>query len=143
VPRGRPAKYLYFARGRCAKIPGVLRLRGSRLLLASSAWLTIYVACVLIVASFIVFEVLDVDGSDFPTHPAKMAARLEDAQHDDLKRPWLQQPVKLWTETVALEIRPPDHRDRDARAGTSPEPPIRKYRAGLPRAALAESAPSA
>ena len=127
----------------CERMPGVLKLRGSRLLLASSAWLTIYVACVLIVASFIFFEVLDVDGSDFPTHPAQMAARVAEAQHDDLKRPWLQQPVKIWTDAAALEIRLPDRQERDVRAPASPQQPIRKHRAALPRAALADAAPSA
>jgi hypothetical protein len=124
------------------KISPVLKLRGSRLLLASSAWLTIYVACVLIVASFIFFEVLDVDGSDFP-HPAKMAARPAEAQHDDLKRPWLQQPVKIWTDAAALEIRLPDRHERDVRVPASPQQPIRKHRAALPRAVLADAAPSA
>ena len=121
----------------------MLKLRGSRFLLASSAWLTIYVACVLIVASFIFFEVLDVDGSDFPTHPAQMAARLGEAQHDDLKRPWLQQPVKIWRDAAALEIRPPDRHDRDVRVPALPQQPIRKHRAALPRAVLADAAPSA
>jgi hypothetical protein len=127
----------------CEKIGSVLKLRGSRLLLASSVWLTLYVACVLIVASFIFFEVLDVDGSDFPTHPAKMAARPAEAQHDDLKRPWLQQPVKIWTDAAALEIRLPDRHERDVRVPTSPQQPIRNHRAALPRAALADAAPSA
>ena len=125
------------------KIAPVMKLRGSRLLLASSVWLTVYVACVLIVASFIFFEVLDVDGSDFPTHPTKMAARLSEAQHDDLKRPWLQQPVKIWTDAAALEIRLPDRHDRDVRVPALPQQPIRTHRAALPRAALPDAAPSA
>ena len=125
-------------------MPAVLRLRGSRLLLASSVWLTIYVACVLIVASFIFFEVLDVDGSDFPTHPAKMAARLAEAQHDDLKRPWLQQqPLKIWTDAAALEICPPDRHERAVRVPALPQQPIRKHRAALARAMLADVPPSA
>jgi len=98
---------------------------------------------VLIVASFIFFEVLDVDGSDFPTHPAKIAARLAEAPHDDLKRPWLQQPVKLWTDAVPLEIRPPDRHEREVRVPGAPPQPIRKHRAALPRAVLADAAPSA
>src|SRR5262245_29655395 len=127
----------------CERMPSVLKFRGSHLLLASSAWLTIYVACVLIVASFIFFEVLDVDGSDFPTPPNKMVARLAEAQHDDLKRPWLQHPVKIWTAAAALEVHQPDGHDREVRIPASPVQPIRKHRAALPRAALADASPSA
>lgn len=72
-----------------------------------------------------------------------MAARLADAQHDDIERSWLQQPVKIWTDTAALEIRPPDPHERDTRAAASPAPPIRKHCVVLPRSALADSAPSA
>src|SRR5262245_43061648 len=115
-------------------MPAVLKLRGPRLFLASGAWAMIYVACVLFVTSFIFFEVLDVDGSDFPKHPAKMAARLAESQHDDLKRPLFQQPVKIWTDAGAPEIRFPDSHERDARASDSPQQPIRKHRMALPRA---------
>jgi hypothetical protein len=121
----------------------VLTLRGSRLLLASGAWLTIYVFCVLVVASFIFFEVLDVDGSDFPTHPTQMAARPAEAHHDDIKRLWLQQPVKIWTDPGGLEMERPERSDRDVPAATFPRQPIRQHRAALPRAALVDVPPSA
>ena len=112
--------------------------------MASGAWLTIYVACVLLVTSFIFFEVLDVDGSDFAPRPAKMAARLAEPQHDDMKRLWLQQPVKIWTSATAmLEIRQPERPERDARAPSSRVEPVRVYRAALPRAALSDVPPSA
>jgi hypothetical protein len=127
----------------CERIGTVLKLRGSRLLLASSVWLTIYVVCVLVVASFIFFEVLDVDGSDFPTHPAKMAARLAEEQHDDVKRMWLYGPVRIWTAVARLEIRQPDRRDRDVPAVAFLPKPVREPRAALPRAALADVPPSA
>jgi hypothetical protein len=116
----------------------VLKLRGSRLILASGAWLTLYVFCVLMVASFIFFEVLDVDGSDFPTHPTQMAARPAEAHHDDMKRLWLQHPVKLWIDPAILAIQRPDLSDRDLPAAASPREPIREYRAALPRAALSD-----
>ena len=121
----------------------MLKLRGSRLILASGAWLTIYVFCVLMVASFIFFEVLDVDGSDFPTHPTQVVARLDEAHHDDIKRLWLQQPVKVWTDPAILEIHRPERSDRDLPAAASPRPPIREHRAVLPRAALVDVPPSA
>ena len=118
-------------------------MRGSRLILASGVWLTIYVFCVLMVASFIFFEVLDVDGSDFPTHPTQMAARPAEAHHDDIKRLWLQQPVKVWTDPAVLEIQRPERSDRESPAMTSPRQPIREHHAALPRAALDEVLPSA
>ena len=121
----------------------MLKLRGSRLILASGVWLTIYVFCMLMVASFIFFEVLDVDGSDFPTHPTQMEARLAEAHHDDIKRLWLQQPVKIWTDPATLELQRPERSDRDAPAVMSPRQPIRKHRAALPRAALVDVPPSA
>ena len=121
----------------------MLKLRGSRLILASGAWLTIYVFCVLMVASFIFFEVLDVDGSDFPTHPTQMAVRPAEAHHDDIKRLWLLQPVKVWTAPAILEIHRPDRSDRGLPAADSPRQPIRERRAALPRAALADVPPSA
>ena len=121
----------------------MLKLRGSRLVLASGAWLTIYVFCMLMVASFIFFEVLDVDGSDFPTHPTQMAVRPAESHHDDLKRLWLQQPVKIWTGDAILEMERPERSDRDAPAVTSPRHPIRQHRLALPRAALADVPPSA
>ena len=121
----------------------MLTLRGSRLILASGAWLTIYVFCVLVVASFIFFEVLDVDGSDFPTHPTQMVARPAEAHHDDIKRLWMQQPVKIWTDAAGLEIVRPERSDRDAPAAASPRQPTRQHRVALPRAALADVPPSA
>jgi hypothetical protein len=120
----------------------VLNLRASRLMLASSVWLTIYVVCVLVVASFIFFEVLDVDGSNFPTHPAKTAARVAEPQHDDIKRMWLHGPVRIWTGAARLEVDQPERRDRDVpRVALLPRP-VREPRAALPRAALSDS-PSA
>ena len=121
----------------------VLKLRGSRLILASGVWLTIYVFCVLVVASFIFFEVLDVDGSDFPTHPSQMAVRPAEAHHDDIKRLWLLQPVKIWTDTAALEMERPERCEGDVPTMASPRQPIREHRAALPRAALADVPPSA
>ncbi len=130
-------------RGGYERISAVLRLRGSRLLLASSLWLTVYVVCVLVVASFIFFEVLDVDGSDFPSHPAQMAARVAEPQHDDIKRMWLHGPVRIWTGAARLEIRQPERRDRDVPAVALLPRPVREPRAALPRAALADVPPSA
>lgn len=60
---------------------GTSRGRPSTLLLG------LYVVCMLLVFSFIFFEVLDVDGSDFP-HPATCSVRLTtpEAQPHDIRR---------------------------------------------------------
>jgi len=134
---------MYRPGARCEKIPPVLKLRGTRLALASGAWLTVYVFCVLVVASFIFFEVLDVDGSDFPKNPTQMAARLSESHHDDIKRLWRDQPVKIWTDATALEVERPDRRDRDVPADRSSQQPIRQRHQLLPRAALGDVPPSA
>ena len=86
---------------------------------------------------------LDVDGSDFPTHATQMAARLPEAHHDDLKRLWLQQPVKIWTGDAILEMERPERSDRHVPAMAWPRPPVRQHRDALPRAALVDVPPSA
>ena len=48
----------------CGIIPAVVRY--SRAGRASPVLLAFYLACVALVCSFILFEVLDIDGSDFP-----------------------------------------------------------------------------
>ena len=118
-------------------------MRRAGFLLASGVWLTVYVVCVLFVTSFIFFEVLDVDGSDFPTHPAKMAVRLAEPPHDDIKRMWLQGPIKIWTGAAVLEVRQPERCDRDVPVRPSPVELVRECRAGLPRVALSDVPPSA
>ena len=122
----------------------MLNVRRRGLLFASGVWLAIYVACALLVTSFIFFEVLDVDGSDFPTHPAQMAARLADPQHDDLKRMGLQGPVRIWTgPSTALEPRPTVRSGLDVPVVVLPAKPLREPRVALPRAALSDAAPPA
>jgi len=58
--------------------------------LRSARWprllLAIYLACLGLVCSFILFEVLDVDGSDFLPFTQTEAVRPADSHHDDLKR---------------------------------------------------------
>jgi hypothetical protein len=128
---------------RCEKIGPVLKLRGARLLLRSSAWLTIYVFCVLVVASFIFFEVLDVDGSDFPKNPTQMAARMAESHHDDIKRLWRDQPVKISADLAAPEMDRSERSDRDLPVQPSPQQPIREHHAVLPRSAPSDVPPSA
>ncbi len=130
-------------RRRYERIPPVLMVRRAGFVLASGVWLTLYVVCVLLVTSFIFFEVLDVDGSDFPTHPAKMAVRLAAPPHDEIKRMWLQGPVKIWTGPDVLEVRQPERRDSDVPTLPSPVELVRECHAALPRAALSDVPPAA
>ncbi len=53
-------------------------------------WLSIYALCVVFVCSFILFEVLDVDGADFPTGSAPTAVRTAEPPHYEIKRTLLQ-----------------------------------------------------
>lgn len=102
----------------------------------------LYVLCVFFVASFIFFEVLDVDGSDFPTRPAKLDVRLADPPHDDIKRTWFHGSLGIWTGHTVVEVRQPEP-DRGKTASPSPAEPRREHRAALPRAALSDVPPSA
>src|SRR5262245_25595970 len=63
-------------------------MRSTRLL-RSGVLLSLYVASLALVCSFILFEVLDIDGSDFPTPVSRSvtAVKLADPPHD-LKRIW-------------------------------------------------------
>ena len=58
--------------------------------LRSARWprllLAIYLACLGLVCSFILFEVLDVDGSDFLPVPQTEAVRPAESNHNDVKR---------------------------------------------------------
>jgi len=49
-------------------------------------FLAAYLAVVALVCSFILFEVLDIDGSDFLPLTTAVDARLVESHHDDLKR---------------------------------------------------------
>lgn len=99
--------------------------------------LTLYLACTLLVVSFILFEVLDVDASDFPS-PAKSSIRLAEPPHD-LKR------VVTNASPGSPTIRP---RTVDAAATQGlvslPPSPVRPHarvcRLTLPRAALPDPA---
>jgi len=72
----------------------------------SGIWLSIYVLCVVFVFSFVLFELLDVDGSDFPTGPALTAVRTAEPPHDEIKRTPLQTTLDL--HVAVLAIREPD-----------------------------------
>jgi len=119
-----------------------VRRRPLSVKLVATLWLVTYVVCIGLVCSFILFEVLDVDGSDFPT-PIKLA----EPAHE-IKRALVSGPAQLWMllSVVVLvleasglrQIRAPAH------APAQPGPRGRRGpRLALPRASLADSAPSA
>ncbi len=101
--------------------------------------LTLYLVCTLLVFSFILFEVLDVDASDFPA-PAKSSIKLTEAQHD-LKRmsPW---PI----EATALVVSPDPDQDTipgpATRPASSVRPAARVSRVALPRSVLPDPSSS-
>ena len=116
--------------------------------LMATLWLVTYVICIGLVCSFILFEVLDVDGSDFPTPPTTTTPiKLAEPAHE-IKRALLSGPTQLWmllsiivlvTEGTGLrQLGVP------ARAPAQPGPRGRRGpRMALPRASLADAAPSA
>ncbi len=124
----------------------VARLRA---LLRSGFGLAIYFLCTAVVCSFILFEVLDVDGSDFPGRHATAAtsAMLSEAAHD-IRRTLLSGPVPGgvgvplpsvdWFAGVSGPPRPA--------ASTAPPavlPHAHRTRLTLPRATLDGPSPSA
>jgi hypothetical protein len=100
--------------------------------------LTLYLACTLLVVSFILFEVLDVDASDFPS-PAKSSIKLAEPPHD-LKR------VITNTSPGSPTVRPRAIDPAGAQGHVSlPPSPVRPHarvsRLTLPRAALPDPSP--
>jgi hypothetical protein len=112
----------------------------------AALWLTTYVVCIGLVCSFILFEVLDIDGSDFPAPPSTVATpiKLAESSHE-IKRALLGGPALLWSlvavVVVLLEsarIRRPGARPRVL---SQPGPRGRRgLRMALPRASLADAA---
>lgn len=114
----------------------------------ATLWLTTYIICIGLVCSFILFEVLDVDGSDFPVPASSVAApiKLAEPAHE-VKRAWLTGPTHLamlvpiallLTLVAALQ-----HPYATARPGPQSHPRGRRgLRPLLPRASLDDTAPS-
>jgi hypothetical protein len=115
----------------------------------AALWLATYVVCIGLVCSFILFEVLDIDGSDFPAPPSTVATpiKLAESAHE-IKRTLLSGTALLWSlvamVTVLLEsarIRRPSAR---VRVPPQPGPRGRRgLRMALPRASLADAPASA
>jgi len=124
-------------------------LRRSRLARCSTLMLAVHLACMAFVFSFILFEVLDIDGSDFPVAPASAADTLHAVEPShDIKRTHLTA-VGL----LAVDLYPPTHNGVDGSIsgqGTplsalpvSVSPVVLGYRVTLARSSLLDSPPSA
>jgi hypothetical protein len=107
-------------------------------------WLTIYVLCVVFVFSFILFEVLDVDGSDFRVVATQAIAA--EASHADIRKLQLGAPPdNLVTPLVLWALWVPDRILTSEATLVAPPPqmPPRDQHWLLPRASLADLPPSA
>ena len=116
--------------------PGGFSARRSRSVLA------LYLACTLLVFSFILFEVLDVDASDFPAPPAQATSiKLVEPPHD------LKRAAQHGIEGLAILPARAGESDRPQNPVFLPSPLASSHaRAGrltLPRAALPDPSPSA
>jgi hypothetical protein len=112
-------------------------------------WLATYVVCVGLVCSFILFEVLDIDGSDFPAPPSNVATpiKLAEPPHE-IKRAPLSGSAQLWALLpcliVLLETARVGRLAAPAGGLSQPGPRGRRgLRIALPRASLADAASSA
>jgi hypothetical protein len=73
-----------------------------RQILRSGLGLAVYLACTALVVSFILFEVLDVDGSSFPPRPGAAATRVDPGETDNaLRRALLRTTGPIWADPVA------------------------------------------
>jgi len=116
--------------------------------LMAVVWLATYVVCVGLVCSFILFEVLDIDGSDFPAAPfAASPIKLAEPPHE-IKRALLAAPPQFWAllpvVIILVESAGLMRLGAPALAPSLPGPRGRRgLRISLPRASLADTAPSA
>ena len=124
-------------------------LQRSRLARCSTLMLAVHLVCIAFVFSFILFEVLDIDGSDFPVAPAPAAAALHAVEPShDIKRTHL-----MAVGLLAVDLCPPtDSRiDGSIRGQGTPlsappvpgSPVVLGYRVTLARSSLLDSPPSA
>jgi hypothetical protein len=140
--RSSTGQRLTFAGPRCNAL--AVKRTGLPTRFVAFLWLAIYVVCMGLVCSFILFEVLDIDGSDFPL-PSNVATpiKLAGPPHE-IKRT----PPQLWAllPFMIVLFEATQLRCLGARA-VAPSQPGPRGRRGLriilPRASLADAAPSA
>jgi hypothetical protein len=117
--------------------------------LMATLWLLTYVICIGLVFSFILFEVLDIDGSDFPASTSNLATAIKLAEPPhEIKRALLTASAQLWAllpiALVLLAAADLSRRGTPRRVSPQIRPPGRRgLRVALPRASLADAVPSA
>lgn len=109
----------------------------------------VYIVCTVIVFSYIFFDVLDLDGSNFPLplSPVKSSVIVSDVQKN-IQRSYLSGLTELWDHLFALPV--------DGQTDLVPSDPAKKpkpsvldssrdrgYRVALPRSSTSDSSPSA
>jgi hypothetical protein len=102
-------------------------------------WRAIYVGCMCLVFSYVLFDLLDLDGSDFPLkqHPLERTLIVGDLAKDP-ERAYSLARLELWPDRLMLSQATPDEAVyvRFARAltfSTRDSARIRGYRVALPR----------
>jgi hypothetical protein len=117
--------------------------------LMATVWLATYVVCIGLVCSFILFEVLDIDGSDFPTPPSTLATpiKLAEPAHE-IKRSLFSAGAQMWAIVTVVIVLLEGARLRGPETRRRVPPPSglrgrRRLRLSLPRASLADVAVSA
>src|SRR2546427_4121440 len=136
---------------RAAAICGIIRtmLAGSRLARCSTLMLALSLVCMAFVFSFILFEVLDIDGSAFPVAPSRTMQPINAVEPShDIKRTHLMALVLL-----AVDLYPSTAGGSACSVGAPSTPPAAPsrpgssgglgYRVTLARSSLPDSPPSA
>ncbi len=113
-------------------------------------WFLTYVLSVALVLSFVLFEVLDIDGSDMPAPPTRDVMRVEPAEAShDIRRASLQGAPSSWFDWFALvadgslERSAPVQQTLALRSFPPRSPDAQRERSILPRASLEDPAAAA
>lgn len=112
----------------------------------SLLWRAISIVCVMMVFSYVLFEVLDLDGSNFPPrHPTESAAIVSDAEANII-RPYLTRLTEPWTDVFSslptnqiASVHP--HLTRHPVASSFHLPQRFGYRIALPRSSIPDPFP--
>lgn len=109
--------------------------------------MTTYVLCIVMVFSYIFFDILDIDGSDFPLTQAAKPVYTAEVSHD-FKRAYPEGPLQTFQGIpILFDDRPTEsvHIMHTKRFRSSPLDLARArgYRVALPRASIADPSPSA
>ena len=107
-------------------------------------WAVLYAVGLLCVLSFVLFEVLDVDGSEFRQATSRLSIKLGEAEHDDVKRISLRGAGLGPTPVVIVAVvTPPRASTRPLTPARPGSPPLARIaRAALARALLPDAPPS-